>query len=110
MTITIRVHDTSSGRPVPQLPVCFEQQCRGGWSLVASEETDAQGRVADWVAPEPAGVYRCVLHTEPYFTALGLTTSYPEIVVTLRHNALRGRIHVTVLIASYVYLVHDTYE
>lgn len=109
-TISIEVHDSYSGQPVPRLPVRFEQRDRGGWSQVGSEETDAQGRVADWSAPEPAGLYRCVLHTEPYFTTLGLTTSYPEIVVTLRHDGLRRGVRVTVLIASYAYLVHDTYE
>jgi hypothetical protein len=108
VTISVEVIDAQNGRRVAALPIRWEQHGSDGWFLVAEQHTDTEAGTARWPVPDPGGRYRCVLDTDRYFTVLGVTPCYPEIVMALRPGGLGAGRRLTVVIAPHAYLVHDS--
>ena len=106
MELTVSVVDAHTGRPAVALPVMVERQESDGWYVVAEGETDERGLLRYKAIDGDLSIHRCVVNTERYFTALGITSSYSDVVVTLRDiNSSRS---VSVFIAARSYLVYDT--
>ena len=74
--ITTHVLDTSTGRPAAAVPVTLSRQIPEDevWELLAEGRTDADGRIADLLAPgslQP-GTYRIRFATASYFASVGV--------------------------------------
>lgn len=85
MSISVKARDGVHGQPAAGVQVRLERIDEGDWTLLAHAETDTQGCVRDWYEPtSDTRTYRLTLNSGQYFTYLGFTTAYPEIVVTFR--------------------------
>jgi 5-hydroxyisourate hydrolase len=92
--ITTHVLDTSRGRPAVGVPVSLSRssQAHGSWELLADGTTDADGRVADLLAPgslQP-GIYRLRFDTATYFAQVGVESffyTWAEIVFHVEAHA-----------------------
>lgn len=110
MTVSLEVLDAHNGLPVAQLPVRFERRESEGWTVVACERTDESGRVEKWSDDGGGGyAYRCVLDTDRYFTSLGLSSFYAEIILALRPGAPDRGLRITVLVSAHAYLLQNEY-
>ena len=111
--ITTHVLDTSVGRPAANLAVTLSRELtRSGetqWELLAERSTDADGRVADLLAPgslQP-GTYRLRFATGSYFASVGVEDFfYPsaEIVFTV-HDTVQ-HYHVPLLCSPWSYATY----
>jgi 5-hydroxyisourate hydrolase len=110
MPISTHVLDTSLGRPASALPLELERQLSsGGWDLVASGETDSDGRCKDLVAgqdPVPAGIYRIRFDTKRYFDKLGIRGLYPEVTVTFEVREASAHYHIPLLLSPNGYTTY----
>ncbi|GAB3906968.1 hydroxyisourate hydrolase [Kibdelosporangium lantanae] len=96
--VTTHVLDAAAGKPAAGVPVRLEAP---GGSLLASGETDADGRLKDLGPAElPAGVYRLIFDTGAYH---GPDAFYPEVVVCFRITAPGVHHHVPVLLSPFAY-------
>jgi len=99
-TLSTHVLDTSLGRPAAGVRVALES---ASGAELGEGVTDADGRVAS-IGPERlgAGEYRLRFDTGVYFTQLGSTGFYPEVVVTF---VVEGdeHFHVPLLLSPYGY-------
>jgi 5-hydroxyisourate hydrolase len=104
--ITSHVLDTSTGRPAVGLTVRLEQpgQSADGPAPVASAPTDADGRVRDWLpAGVPAGRYRLVFETGPWFRGAGRDTLYPEVIIDFEVQDAVPHYHLPLLLSPFGY-------
>jgi 5-hydroxyisourate hydrolase len=78
--ITTHVLDTSRGRPAVGVPVSLSRssQDHTSWELLAEGTTDADGRVADLLAPGSVqpGIYRLRFDTATYFAQTGVESFF----------------------------------
>lgn len=99
-TLSTHVLDTSLGLPASGVRVALESASGAG---LGEGVTDADGRVAA-IGPARlgAGDYRLRFDTGAYFTLLGTTGFYPEVVVTF---VVEGdeHFHVPLLLSPYGY-------
>jgi 5-hydroxyisourate hydrolase len=103
--ITSHVLDTSAGRPAAGLTVRLEQSGPGaGRAPLASATTDTDGRVGDWLpGGVPAGRYRLVFETGPWFRAAGRDTLYAEVVVDFEVQDGASHYHLPLLLSPFGY-------
>jgi 5-hydroxyisourate hydrolase len=105
--ITTHVLDTSIGRPAAHVPVTLSRETDDHqWEVLAERSTDADGRVADLLAPGSLrpGTYRLRFATASYFASAGVQDFfYPwaEIVFTV-HEAGQ-HYHVPLLLNPFGY-------
>jgi 5-hydroxyisourate hydrolase len=104
--ITTHVLDLSLGRPAQGMNVLLEV-CSGpdSWQRLASQTTDLDGRIRDLLPTlilKP-GVYRLRFDTAAYFQKRGVTTFYPEVVVTFEADDSSAHNHVPLLISPFGY-------
>lgn len=70
------------GIPASGVSVRWERLVDDDWQPVAKAVTDSDGRVEDWAGgAATTGVHRLVFGSGDYFSARGVTTFYPEVVV-----------------------------
>jgi 5-hydroxyisourate hydrolase len=108
--ITTHVLDTSRGRPAIGVPVSLSRaaQDRSTWELLAEGSTDADGRVANLLAPgslQP-GIYRLRFDTATYFAQVGVESFfYPwaEIVFQIADHEPPAHYHVPLLLNPFGY-------
>jgi 5-hydroxyisourate hydrolase len=99
-SLSTHVLDTSLGRPAAGIRVALES---ASGVDVGEGVTDADGRIATFgIEKLGAGDYRFRFDTGAYFTSLGTTAFYPEVVVTF---AVEGdeHFHVPLLLSPYGY-------
>lgn len=103
--ITSHVLDTSVGRPATGLAVRLERVGgRGDAEPLASAVTDADGRVRDWLPSGiPAGRYRLVFETGPWFRAAGRETIYSEVCIDVEVSDTVAHYHLPLLLAPFGY-------
>jgi 5-hydroxyisourate hydrolase len=102
--VTSHVLDTAAGRPAPGIAVRLERSDGGSYTPVASATTDADGRVRDWLPDGvPAGRYRLVFETGPWFRAEGRSTLYPEVVIHFEVEAAASHYHLPLLLSPFGY-------
>jgi 5-hydroxyisourate hydrolase len=78
----------------------------GGWEMVGSGETDADGRLRSLVAAEAAlgaGVYRLTFDTGSYFSAQGVESFYPAASIVFAVRDAREHYHVPLLLSPFGY-------
>jgi 5-hydroxyisourate hydrolase len=102
--ITTHVLDSVSGRPAEGVSVRLEAGDGAGWRILASGETDADGRVSD-LGPESvaAGSYRISFDTGSYFASCGQETFYPRVTVDFEVADESSHYHVPLLLSPFAY-------
>lgn len=102
--ITTHVLDTNTGRPAAGVRVRLELAEAGGARPVATAETDADGRVAEWLRDGvPPGHYQLVFETGPWFRGQGRATVYHEIAIQFEARAGESHYHMPLLLAPFGY-------
>jgi 5-hydroxyisourate hydrolase len=106
--ITTHVLDLNLGRPAQGMKIVLEAPSGSSpdsWGVLAVGTTDADGRVRDLLSTitlKP-GLYRLRFDTGGYFQKRGLTTFYPEVVVTFEADDSSSHYHVPLLISPFGY-------
>jgi 5-hydroxyisourate hydrolase len=100
-TVSTHVLDNALGRPAAGVGVRLES---ADGTAIASERTDADGRIAD-LGPSDlaAGTYRLVFDTDGYFAATGQPVFYPEVVIAFAIGDPFEHYHVPLLLAPFAY-------
>ncbi len=103
--ITTHVLDTARGCPAAGLPLTLEIQREGRWHELAAATTNADGRVANLLAPGAleAARYRITFHTAAYFSAIGTAGFYPWVEVVFDIAAPEQHYHVPLLLCPFGY-------
>ena len=102
MSLSTHVLDAGTGRPAEGVRVRLEHPGDGTWHLLAEARTDADGRIGALGQPG-AGVHRLTFATGEYFTARGVPTFYPEVVVTFEITEPARHHHVPLLLSPFAY-------
>jgi 5-hydroxyisourate hydrolase / 2-oxo-4-hydroxy-4-carboxy-5-ureidoimidazoline decarboxylase len=82
--LTTHVLDTSVGKPAKDITIRLQQQRNKCWQTFAQGVTDKDGRIANLLPPSlilPAGNYKMVFETEPYYSAMKIASFYPSVEV-----------------------------
>ncbi|WP_353942644.1 hydroxyisourate hydrolase [Streptomyces sp. HUAS MG91] len=108
MSISVRVFDSTTGRPVPELAVSLCAQEHGAWFCVARARTDGEGR-ADWSGPRrpPPGVYRVVFATAEYFREQGTDSPHPEVILSVRYAGDSSDLYIPLFLSPCSYSTHS---
>ena len=93
MSLSTHVLDAASGRPASAVEVRLECAGDAGWTLLARDHTDADGRITGW--PTGRGVHRLVFDTRGAF--------FPEVAVTFQVTDPDRHHHVPLLLSPYAY-------
>jgi 5-hydroxyisourate hydrolase len=104
--ITTHVLDVSRGRPAAGVPVTLEIENAGGWELLGTRTTNADGRITDLVgsgATVAAGVYRLTFDTAAYFAANNQGSFYPQVTVVFMIEDPTQHYHVPLLLSPFGY-------
>lgn len=75
-----------------------------GWAVVSVAETNGEGRVENWEGWHlDRGRYRIVFDSDSYFSSLGASIAYPEVIVIFRvpDESSASRVQVTLSRYSY---------
>ena len=102
--ITTHALATNHGMPANDLPIQLsKRKADGTWEQIASGVTNADGRIADLLAPGSlrVGVYQMRFDTGTYFAASDTQTFYPEVLVTFEIKATDEHYHVPLLISPF---------
>ncbi|GLZ33456.1 5-hydroxyisourate hydrolase [Lentzea sp. NBRC 105346] len=94
MTISTHVLDAQRGRPASGVTVDLQRQ---DGTVVATAETNADGRVTGWGDGLEAGVYRLVFHT------VDIAPFFPEVVLTFHYEDPAQHYHVPLLLSPFAY-------
>lgn len=103
--ITTHILDTSAGIPAVGVPVSLLQQTAGGWTSIATGETNESGRITDLLPPDKPlapGTYKLRFDTESYFTDREIITFYPFVEVAFIIND-ETHYHVPLLLSPFGY-------
>jgi 5-hydroxyisourate hydrolase len=110
--ITTHVLDTALGKPAAGVPLVLERvdddhapPGLGRHSVIARGVTDADGRVADLLAPGSleAGTYRITFDTAAYFAATDRQSFYPSVSVLFEIRDPTQHYHVPLLLSPFGY-------
>lgn len=104
--ITTHVLDTSWGRPASGVPVVLEIRLDDGWREIARAETDADGRVREFLPPGSlltAGTWRLTFGVGQYFESQGVESFYPEASVVFVIRDPEPHYHVPLLLSPFGY-------
>jgi 5-hydroxyisourate hydrolase len=64
--ISTHILDTTAGAPAAGVSVRLDRRTGDGWTSIATERTNADGRIV-FDCPREAGDYRLTFHIEAYF-------------------------------------------
>ena len=103
--ITTHVLDTSIGRPAQGVAVVLERIENGSAKAIARGETNADGRVADLLAPGSIerGTYRITFSTGEYYRKRNTACFYPEVSILFAIEATGEHYHVPLLLNPFGY-------
>ena len=107
--ISTHVLDLALGKPAFNVLVRLEIQEPPGWRLLASAQTDQDGRCAQLLPegePFPAGAYRLSFNTASYFAAQKLKTLYPVVEVTFEVKDGESQFHIPLLLSANGYTTY----
>jgi 5-hydroxyisourate hydrolase len=102
VTLSTHVLDAGIGRPAEGVGVRLERSGPGGWTDVAQDRTDADGRLR-FTAEVGPGTYRITFATGSYFAAREVAAFYPEVAVTFQVTATTEHYHVPLLLSPFSY-------
>lgn len=104
--ITTHVLDTALGRPAEGIDVRLDRaDGASGLREIARGRTNADGRIADLVAPGSldAGTYRLTFDVAGYFERTTRPSFYPEVTVAFTIERPDEHYHVPLLLSPYGY-------
>lgn len=100
MSVSTHVLDAVLGRPAGGIRASLERRQGSSWTLAATAQTDADGRIAALDGATQAGVYRLTFDVEGY---AGAEAFYPQIAVTFRITDPQQHHHVPLLLSPFAY-------
>lgn len=105
--LSSHILDISTGAPAPGVTIRLERLSADSlWTPVAERQTDADGRVRDFLPVTPGqdnrGIYKLVYLTRPYFTARGQQSFYPFIEVVFEVSD-SSHYHVPITLSPFGY-------
>ena len=103
--ITTHALDTALGTPARGLGAVLERLDDGGARELARGVTNDDGRITDWLPPEPIepGIYRVTFATREYLAATDRTGFYPRVVVEFEITDPAAHHHVPLLLSPWGY-------
>ena len=108
--ISTHVLDTALGKPAAGVPVRLELQLPRQWLLLATAETDEDGR---WNHLTPHDdkwpdvfVYRLVFDTDAYFRDCGVKGLYPMVEITFQVRSGESHFHIPLLLSPNGYTTY----
>lgn len=102
--VSTHILDLSSGAPAAGVHVNLERADAIGWTLQGSAATDGDGRVRDaFGRVTSAGRYRLTFATGAYFTARGVASFHPEVIVVFEIRDAQQHHHVPLLLSPFGY-------
>jgi 5-hydroxyisourate hydrolase len=108
--ISTHVLDMARGKPAADVPVRLERrEPSGGWQLVRSSRTDADGRCGQLLGDDgdlAGGVYRMVFETASYFSAQKIQGLYPVVEVTFHVREGETQFHIPLLLSPNGYTTY----
>lgn len=101
--ISTHILDTSLGHPAKDVEVKLEKQSAPNeWKLLATEKTNADGRIA-FACPAETGIYRLQFQVEEYFRRQKLTPFFLTTPVVFQITDTARKYHVPLLLNPYGY-------
>jgi len=102
--VTTHVLDATTGMPAVGVSVTLSAREQDGWVVIASDETDADGRVGE-LGPEQldAGTYQVRFETGEYFARCGQETFYPTVKIAFAISDEEQHYHVPLLLSPFAY-------
>jgi 5-hydroxyisourate hydrolase len=108
--VSTHVLDTALGRPATGVPVRLERREKtGNWLLLASAQTDQDGRCNQLLQDEnvlSAGLFRLTFDTESYFAATKIVALYPVVEVTFEVRVGETQFHIPLLLSPNGYTTY----
>lgn len=104
--LTTHVLDASLGRPADGIAVTLADSTG---TAISEKKTDNDGRISDFGAELPVGIYRLTFDTASYFAAQQVCAFYPEVIVTFEITDSSSKCpnsskyHVPLLLSPYSY-------
>lgn len=104
MRIFTQVLDGTHGKSAVGMHALLARAGENGWTAVADEETDHNGRIEEWAGWYlERGLYRIVFDSDGYFSSQGVAAAYSEVGVTFRMEGGGECFRVQVTISPYSY-------
>lgn len=100
--ISTHILDTSLGHPAAGVPVELARKSGSEWQTVATDKTNADGRIAFSAAFEK-GSYRLLFQTEDYLRKNGGQIFFPAVQVEFVITDTARKYHVPLLLNPYGY-------
>ena len=104
--ITTHILDTSAGRPATGVPVSLWRRHDDSFASMGQGETDSDGRIASGLIDSSEfrpGQYQLRFETAAYFSAAGVDSFYPRVIIDFLVSAEDEHYHVPLLIAPFGY-------
>lgn len=114
--ITSHILDTSLGAPAQGVAISLlQQQADESWNVLGSGETNADGRVSDFMANNvtgndvekkhalPAGIYKLSFKLSDYYKKLNTASFYPYAEVVFEISGDGQHYHVPLLLNPFGY-------
>lgn len=103
--ISTHILDTSAGKPAANVEVVLSYQSDQGWTEVARDTTNSDGRVADWLGDTvlEKGNYKLIFETGRYFRSNGVETLYPYVDIVFTITGDGQHYHVPLLLNPFGY-------
>ncbi|MEU6974967.1 MULTISPECIES: hydroxyisourate hydrolase [unclassified Streptomyces] len=108
MSISVRVVDSTNGRPVADLAVTLHGRQHDAWPVVARSRTDASGTVGSLSGPTalPHGSYRLVFETGEYFAERAVDSLYAEVILSLHYQGDPSDLHLQLQLSPFSYTTY----
>jgi 5-hydroxyisourate hydrolase len=107
--ISTHILDLAVGKPASHVAVRLERHEPSGWRLLASEQTDRDGRCSQ-LLPEKEnlspGFYRLAFDTTSYYEAQDIDALYPVVEVTFRVREGEAQFHIPLLLSPNGYTTY----
>ena len=103
--ITTPVLDTALGRPAAAIEVSLLRQEGAALRLVATNNTDPDGRVRAFATAEAiaSGTYQLIFAVAPYFERSGRSAFFERVVIEFKVDDSNQHYHVPLLLSPFGY-------
>lgn len=108
-SVSTHILDLARGLPATGVTVVLEVEAAGTWTLLGTQQTDADGRCQALVPPETRlvpSIYRLRFETQAYFRSLGDRALYPVVFVTFEVTGADSHYHLPLLLTANGYTTY----
>jgi 5-hydroxyisourate hydrolase len=107
MGVSARALDGVYGRSAVGVRARVERSGDSGWVPVAHGETDVSGLFAGWADDRlERGAHRIVFDIDSYFSRLGVTAAYSEVVIAFQIRSRSDACQIQVVLAPSSFSMH----